>query len=181
MNATLGQTNLFQPSAQPTKTSDWDKFMQFNAMVAPVIGNILGTWMQGRAQVQSSKQMADAMASLPAQDRDRVMQDYMVKKMLLEQGYSPQQLGTSTQTMNNMGQAWNMMPANQTQSSANNAFAFLQGSMGGNTQMQAMLNKQGAQFGVTGLGSLTKYMVPVLIVGAVVAGAIFLPKIMEKY
>jgi len=44
-----------------------------------------------------------------------------------------------------------------------------------------MLNKQGAQFGVTGLGSLTKYMVPVLVVGAVVAGAIFLPKIMEKY
>jgi hypothetical protein len=180
MKATLGQ-NLWQTSPQPTKTSDWDKFMQFNNAVMPVIGNILGTWMQGRAQAQSAKTMADALASMPAEDRQKVMQQYMVQKMLLEQGYSPQQLGVSQSNMQNMGQAWNMLPGGQTQSAANGAFAFLQGGMGGNTQMQAMLNRQGAQFGVTGLGSLAKYAIPVLIAGTVVAGVIFLPKIMEKY
>jgi len=181
MKATLGQTNVWQPAIQPTKTSDWDKFMQFNNAVAPVIGNILGTWIQGRAQAQSAKTMADALASMPAQDRQKVMQQYMVQNMLLQQGYSPSQLGVSQSNMQNMGQAWNMLPSGQTQSAANGAFAFLQGNIGGNAQMQAMLNQQGAQFGVSGLGSLTKYAVPVLIAGAVVAGVIFLPKIMEKY
>jgi len=158
----LGQTSTYDPYSgmAPAKMSDWDKFMQFNNAIAPVIGNIMGTWIQGRQQAQSAEQMAKMFESMTPQERSYMMQGYMTQQMLLQQGITPQ--GYDPMMMNNMGQAFNMLPASMRSSTANNAMQQMLAAAGGNAQIRGMINQQDAQFGA---GVNLFILIPVALAG----------------
>lgn len=165
--AELGQGYAYYGSQPPQQTSDWDKFMQFNAIVAPVLGNILGTWIQGRYQAQSAQTMAQAFDKMSPEQQTQVMQGYLVETTLRQQGQGGQMDNAS---YNNMGQMFGMANPNAVSNAYNNGFAGLQQAAGGNAQILAALNQSGAK--VKGSAGFT---VPswVLLAAAAAAGYYF--------
>jgi hypothetical protein len=162
----LGQYSYYgspYPGAEPQKTSDWDKFMQFNNAVAPVIGNILGTWMQSRAQVQTAQQQKEAaaiiakqMGSLPPNQQSQMMQSYLVNQMLQQQGYQPQ-MGAGQ--MNAMQMAFQQMPPQQFNQAYQGAMTNLSQAAGGNAQILAQLNRQGAALRGSASGQIPGWVI----------------------
>lgn len=165
------------PGTEPQRKSDWDKFMEFNNVAMGAVSNILGSWLQGRAQAQSAQTMADALKSMPPADRQKIMQAYMVQQMLQQQGY---QTGANPMQMQQLGQAWNMIPRQQTQQAASGALSFLGGNASGNAQIQALLGQQGARFGVSGAAQWPSWLLPGIAVAGVAVAAIFLPRLWER-
>jgi hypothetical protein len=161
------------PGAQPQKTSDWDKFMQFHNSMMPALTNILGTWMQSRAQVQTAQQQKEAaiamsknMAALPPQQQQQLMQGYLVNQMMAQQGG---QTTMNPMQMQVMGQAFGQMPPQQFNQAYQGAMANLSQAAGGNAQIQAMLNRQGAMLRGGASGQIPGW---VIIGGLVAAGLV---------
>ena len=152
------------PGGQPQQTSDWDKFMQFNSVMAPLIGNILGTWIQGRAQVQSSKQMADAFDRMSPEQQEQVMEAYLVEKTLRDQGISTK---TDDATFNNMGGMFGQANPSAVNNAYTGAFSNLQNAAGGNAQLLAAFNRSGASVKASSGFSIPSW---VLIAGVAAVG-----------
>lgn len=137
------------PGGQPNQTSDWDKFLQFNAIVGPIIGNILGTWMTTRASQQQTAQMAEMFDNMTEEQQTQVMQGYLVQMSLAKAGKST----ADPNAMMNMQSMFGQANQGNVNNAYNNAFASLTQACGGNAQMLAALNSSGAT--IKGSGGFT--------------------------
>lgn len=162
----MGQFSYYgsqTPGGAPVKSTEWDKFMQFNNAVMPALSNILGTFIQGRYQAQSAQTMADAFKGMNQTQQSSMMQAYMVNQMMAQQGLQPQM---SQQQMNNMGQAFGMMPSSQFNSAFGGAMGNLGQAAGGNASLLALLNQQGKVLKSSVTGSIPVWAIVAGIVGA---------------
>lgn len=157
------------PGQAPQKLTDWDKFMQFNAVAMPVLSNILGTWMQGRYQAYSSQQMAEALKSMSAADRSKIASQLVAQQMLQAKGFNT---GADQGMMQNLGGAFNSLPSSMQNQAFGDAFNLLGQGAGGNAEILAALNQQGGMFGAKGALSSTTTLL--LLAGGGVAVAWFL-------